>query len=121
MASRLVLTVMRISALLLFLATALGLGAPASAAVAVEAAGPMAGSGEGCSAPLFDAGCHLLCRQAPAGTNAHHQLAAKPPPTCVNTAAWSGTPVVARRDARSPIPSVGIGPPDYLRFLRLLL
>jgi hypothetical protein len=119
MAFRPIQRAMRISALLLLLAMGFSFGATASAAVPVSPAVSVAASDEGCGAS-FGAACLLMCRQAPAGAQGHHQTGAQPLPACMDTAARSGAAVVWR-DAWSPTATVGIGPPAYLTFRRLLL
>jgi len=119
MAFRLIQRAMRISALLLVLAIGFSLGMPVSA-VPVSPAVSVAALEEGCGAS-FGAGCLLMCRQAPAGAQAQHQIGAQPLPACIDTAVWSSAAAVIWRDAWSPTAPVGIGPPAYLTFRRLLL
>lgn len=120
MAFRLIQRAMRVSALLLVLAIGFSLGAPAAAVTPVSQGVSLAALDEGCDA-FLGAGCLLMCRQAPPGAQSHHQIGAQPLPPCMDNAVWSRAGAVIWRDAWSPTATVGIGPPAYLSFRRLLL
>lgn len=120
MAFRLIQRAMRIRALLLLLAIGVSFAAPAAAVTPLSRDVSLAALEEGCGAAL-GAGCLLMCRQAPAGAQGHHQIGAQPLPPCVDNTVSSGPAAAVWQDAWSPTATVGIGPPAYLAFRRLLL
>ncbi len=120
MAFRLIQRAMRNCALLLFVAMAIAVAAPASSAAPVNTAVAAADVEQGCGAS-FGADCPLMCRQVPAGTRANHPIGSQPPSPCVDNVVSSIVPVIGWREAWSPIAADGVGPPAYLRFRRLLL
>lgn len=111
---------MRNCALLVFVAMAIAVAAPASSAAPTSMAVAAADPGQGCGAS-FGADCPLMCKQAPAGTRAHHPIGAQPTSPCVDNAVSSIVPAIAWREAWSVIAADGVGPPAYLSFRRLLL
>jgi len=99
---------------------AIAMAAPASSAAPASTPVAAADVEQGCGAS-FGADCPLMCRQAPAGAQAHHPIGAQSPTPCVDNAVSSIVPAIAWREAWSLIAADGVGPPAYLSFHRLLL
>ena len=120
MGLRLIQPTMRFTLILFLLALVFSLGGPASYAAVANPALPMADSDEGCGSQL-QTNCPFLCQPASALAQARQQITPKPLPSCADGGVRGGTPAVISGRTWSPVTAIGLGPPPYLNFLRLLL
>lgn len=111
MRSRLLQSLMRFGLVLLWLAAALSLGAPAHSAVA------MAAADQGCGAP--EQPCSFVC--PPAAAEPDDKIAGKLPAFSADASAPRGAPAARLQRQCSARAAIAAGSPAYLSFHRLLL
>lgn len=120
MALRLIQSAMRFAITLFLLVLALSLGVPASYAALTNPGHSVADSDKECESRIR-ADCPFMCQPASALAQARQLIAAKPLPSCADGGVRCGKPAAISRETRSPVAAIGLGPPAYLIFRRLLL
>jgi hypothetical protein len=110
---------MRFAAVFLLLAGALFVSAPGAHASTADREQAVVAWEAGCDVGQGD--CPFMCQSAPAFA-AHQQSAtAKPLSWALTSATPMGAPAVISRESPLHSAAIGLGPPLYLSFHRLLL